>query len=198
MCLLGLAAAVSDRSAVADPVHGVWTSLVAGKRTWRLINYNIRDDPNEDDAVIVENYDLRRVGRAAVARLRWTTSWGENVGDREHLPQQVAVIDGRVWWLPLEASDDDVVRAIRKMPTFSERPSDVAPTRKSKWKWVLTTSGAQGTLICIGHMQPRGEECEDTCSGMVCFSPKDGIVAIEGTASPNFEYYAMRGHADLK
>ncbi len=45
---------------VAKP--GLWQPLVAAATSWKLINYNIRDRPDEDNAVIVSNYDLRQVG----------------------------------------------------------------------------------------------------------------------------------------
>jgi hypothetical protein len=180
---------------VAKP--GLWQPLVATATSWKLINYNIRDQPDEDNAVIVSNYDLRQVGAAAVARLRWKTSAGEDVGSGEHLPQQVAVSGHEVWFLPLNADDDAVSQALTRKPTFWDPPVDVHPTRKNKWRWVQTSSGKHGLVTCIGHHQPRGgNECEDTCSGMVCFSATNGIVAVEGTSSPNFEYYALKGHQD--
>jgi hypothetical protein len=175
---------------------GLWQPLVAASTTWKLINYNIRTEPNEDDAVIVTNYDLRRVGSAAVARLRWKTSGGEDVGDGEHLPQQVAVSGNKVWFLPLNAEDAAVSQALARKPTFVDPPAEVHPTRKNKWRWVHTSSGKNGPITCVGHYQPQGDDCEDTCAGMVCFSAKYGVVAVEGTSSPNFEYYALKGHQD--
>jgi hypothetical protein len=189
------ARAVGTPRALDGAKPGLWQPLVAAATTWKLINYNIRKEPNEDDAVIVTNYDLRRVGPAAVARLRWKTSAGEDVGSGDHLPRQVAVSGNKVWFLPLNADDEAVSKALAGKPTFGDPPADVRPTRKNKWRWVHTNSGKHGSLTCIGHYQ-QDDGCEDTCTGMVCFSATYGVVAVEGTSSPNFEYYALKDHQD--
>ena len=174
---------------------GLWRPLVAAGARWKLINYNIRAEPNRDDAVVVTNHDLRQVGEAAVARLSWKTIAGEDVGSGEHLPQQVAVSGDKVWFLPLHADDAAVAQALTRKPTFVDPPADVRPTRKNRWRWVNTSSGKHGRITCIGHYR-RDDDCEDTCTGMVCFSAIYGVVAVEGTSSPNFEHYALEGHQD--
>ncbi len=185
----------AEKAVAADAAPGLWRPLVAAPATWKLINYNIRTEPNQDDAVIVTNYDLRQVGPASVARLRWRQSDGEDAGSGEHLPRQVAVAGNKVWFLPLDADDAAVERALTRKPTFGDPPANIRPTRKNRWRWVNTSEGKHGSVTCIGHYR-QDDGCEDTCTGMVCFSATYGIVAVEGTSSPNFEHYALEGHQD--
>jgi len=109
---------------------GLWQPLVASKKTWKLFDYNLRQEPNDHDAaIVVENYDLRRVGPVAVARFRWKTREGEDVGDRR----------------------------------------------------------------CVASRS----SCANVC-GSTSRRPSDSQNHWQGTSSPNFEYYALKGYAELK
>ena len=189
--MLALAACGGPQKTGAAGKPSLWRPLVTRGARFTLLNYNTPSQPSTDDAILVEVTDVRPVAGAAIARLSWRLGT-EDVSDREHIPVQIAVKGADAWFLPAEADDAAVATALAGPPSYRDPQPDVAPTADNGYRFAQTTGTAFGPVTCVGHLRPQGDECEDTCSGMVCFSPDLGIVAVEGTASPNFELYAQK------
>jgi hypothetical protein len=172
----------------ADPPKmgpkGIWKVLVRAKAKWVLKN----TFEKEHDKVIIETYDVRKVGVAEVARLRWTRVFAD--GQKEPvatgLPTQVAVTDAGLYLLDAAQDDAAITEAIKKKPSRSDPPKAYKGTKQNEGRYL----NVESSRVCLGQGPlPGAGECEDTCFGEWCVSAEDGIVGLEGNFAPENGQY---------
>ncbi|HVK66812.1 MAG TPA: hypothetical protein VM694_20145 [Polyangium sp.] len=140
--------------------------------------------------------DVRKVGKADVARLKYTL--GRNSSAHEApddvLPKQVAITDQGVWFLPADADDAAITAALRKPPTHAAKPKTFEPTQENGYTFVREAKTSGGPIVCTGHAIPPAQgTCGDKCNARVCFSASNGVVIVEGTVAPASGAYAQNG-----
>jgi hypothetical protein len=173
---------------------GVWKPLLQPNQKWVLKN----GDEKDPAQIIVETYDVRKVGDADVARLRWTHTW-----EKEHsvveqgAPTQIALGKGGVWFLSAEADDKAVAAALKKKADYADPPQLWKEMSRRDGRAVTQEQGNGGKwMICIEDGPPKGAgECEDVCFASFCFAD-EGIVKLDGTWSPSYVPYSADGWGD--
>ena len=196
----GVAHAGKAKEPHLDP--GVWASLVKPGATWTLAGQGPAQYAPHG-SLTVTNYDVRKVGDADVARLRWTLEERTSKTDLpegEGRPFQVAVTKRGVWFL--SASDDDkaIAKALKKKPTYAD---PVVPTKRKDGSYVEILDGGKSAMVCVGkeaHVRPR---CDDTggarrwhglgCWAWLCVSP-DGVVSLGGSYADDPYGYSAAGY----
>ncbi|MDI3288727.1 hypothetical protein [Polyangium sp. 15x6] len=173
----------------------VWGPLVRRGACWTLLNHT-KGAPDYDDTLLVMPWNVRKVGKADVAQLKYTL--GRNSSAHESpddvLPKQVAVTDQGVWFLPADADDAAITAALRKPPTHAAKPKTFEPTQENGYTFVREAKTSGGPIVCAGHAIPPAQgNCGDKCNAMVCFSASNGVVIVEGTAAPASGVYAQNG-----
>ena len=161
------------------PGKGFWKVLVQKGSKWVL-----HETVGEKATLTIETYDVRKVGKADVARLRWT------VDKHEFEPSapltQIAVTDAGAYLLWAAQDDAKVAEALKKPPSRSDPPKEYAGTKLNEGRYLKIRDG----LVCMGQgPEPDAGECPDTCDGWVCISPTDGIVEVAGNWSPGVSFF---------
>jgi hypothetical protein len=197
----GVAHADKPKKPHVEP--GVWASLVQPGATWTLPGKGIAEDPRVAGTITIETYDVRKVGGADVARLRWTLADGTSktdVAEGEGRPTQVAVTRRGVWFL--SASDDDqaIAKALAKKPTYAD---PVVTSRRKDGTFVEIDDGGKRAMVCVGKQPHVREGCEDLggarrwhgpgCEASLCVST-DGIVVLDGSYAPGGFWYIAAGY----
>lgn len=189
LCWFFLQSAFADM-APDRPYRGFWQVLVAAKKKWTL---NASKDTTGEYArarLVVETYDVRKVGDADVARLRWTLFWGagkkqekRDVGNSaEGRYTQLAVTRDGLYVLSHDMDDDKIKEALKKKPSRSDPPKEYKGTKQNDGRF-LRFDGT--TIACMGFEPlPGAGDCPDLCEGEVCFSRDDGVVSVDGKWSP--------------
>lgn len=167
------------------PGKDFWNILVTPKAKWVLHDPNAGTDALRKSAVVtVESYDVRTVGKAKVARLRWTHEDSEGhstFGGGQLQPTQVAVTRDGLYLLDEAMDDAAVAVALEKKPARSSPPVAYKGTKKNGGRY-LRVDGAD---VCIGQRPPPGSPpCEDLCESEVCFSATAGVISISGFDAP--------------
>ncbi len=172
---------------------GIWRVLVRSNARWVLPN----SFDKEHDSVVEETYDVRKVGGADVARLRWTHVWGKGERERSDLGgsdghvTQVAVTDAGLYLLDAQLDDAAVAKALEKKPARSDPPRPYEGTRQNHGRYLHIEEGPR---VCMGAGPlPGAGDCEDVCFGELCISPTEGVVSLDGTWAPNNGSYARKG-----
>ncbi len=192
-CLTTTALAGGKKPKAPPTPWGLWKPLVQPGAKWMLYARNASNEPT----VTVETYDVRKVGEASVARLRW--SLAEKGKKAEELAaggpiEQVAVTDKGAYVLAKDESDTKIIEALKKPPTYGDPPAAIDSTKHNDGKNIEHRTTKLGRMVCIGYGPAKGAgECENICHGAYCLSPEKGIVALEGTYGPGDEEYAQRG-----
>ncbi|HZS41652.1 MAG TPA: hypothetical protein VFF06_32705 [Polyangia bacterium] len=161
---------------------GIWKILVKPGAKW-VLRETIGD---KKDTITVETYDVRKVGAADVARLRWTLKSGKDkrdVGDSDSgRYTQVAVTDAGLYVLSADMDDAKVAEALKKKPSRSDPPRPYQGTKQNQGRY-LTVESAD--TVCMGWGPlPGAGDCEDTCEGEVCISSTAGVTKLSGTWAP--------------
>jgi hypothetical protein len=169
---------------VKKPGKDFWNVLVAPKATWVLHEPSASGDAaQKSGTVIVETYDVRTVGRAKVARLRWThkDSTGEatTFGGNTVQPTQVAVTPAGLYLLDAAMDDAAVAAALTKKPARSSPPRPYKGTKQNGGRYLKV----YGDKVCMGWANVEGE-CGDVCESEVCFSATAGVTSITGFDAP--------------
>jgi hypothetical protein len=148
------------------------------------------------ERIVVETYDVRKVGDADVARIRWThhlpDGTKEDIGATDSgKPTQVAVTPAGLFLLNAENDDAKVAERLKGKPSRSSPPKAYAGTNKNNGRYLSIDNA--GT-VCMGFAPLKDEEreCEDTCEGEVCISATRGVVELSGTYAPSFEIFKAR------
>jgi len=182
--VLVLIAATVGPAFAEPPAKGFWRILVKPKARWVLRSAM---ETKTKAKVVVETYDVRKVGVADVARLRWTafsddgtkTDWGSSDAGRY---TQVAVTDAGLYILSADMDDAAVALALKKKPSRSDPPKAYKGSKQNQGRYLHT----DGDEVCVGYEPlPGAGDCPDTCFGEVCFDAQKGPVSMMGTYSPD-------------
>ncbi|MFT3695684.1 MAG: hypothetical protein QM831_21280 [Kofleriaceae bacterium] len=180
----------------ADSAKGFWKILVAPNAKWVLEPHAEQRVAAPSDKIVIETYDVRRVGDSDVARLRWTTSSGKasqpyNDG-ADDLPTQIAVTSKGMYLLRAEMDDAAVAAALTKSPSRSDPPKPYKGTKLNHGRYLRL---AELGVVCMGwsHVADEGE-CDERCEGEICISPTDGIISLDGTYTPQDSWYVAKSY----
>lgn len=175
------------------PGKGFWKILVKPKAKWILKNQISEQLHKFVDTIVVETYDVRKVGTADVARLRWTHRMEDNQVNAEALSvthagnlTQVAVTAAGIYLLTADMDDAQVEAALKNKPSRSAPPKPYKGTRLNEGRYLTVSDD----VVCMGQGPlPDAPDCEDTCEGEVCISATDGVVSLSGNWAPDsFEF----------
>ena len=180
-----LAMSGAVRAEVKKPGKDFWKILVAPKAKWVLHDPNAGNDAARKTATVtVETYDVRTIGKAQVARLRWThkdSSGRVDVRRRPLQPTQVAVTRDGLYLLDEAMDDAAVTIALKKKPARSSPPKPYKGTKQNGGRY-LKVDGAD---VCVGQARLAADgPCEDVCETEVCFSATNGVISITGYDAP--------------
>jgi hypothetical protein len=188
---LSLLVAVSRAEPPAPAQKGFWRILVQPKQHWVLVD-TIGDAKRQ---IVVETYDVRKVGGADVARLRWTyvfedgkEDWGDPSDGRF---TQVALTDAGLYVLSADMDDAKVAEALKRKPSRSDPPKPYKGTKRNSGRYLSYTEESGDRVACFGWENLTGE-CEDTCMAEVCLSATRGFISVEGQAAPENGRFAQK------
>jgi hypothetical protein len=190
-------AALADPPAKKPVAKGFWKALVKPNAKWVLKDTMAEKGPVAQ--IVVETYDVRKVGEADVARLRWTYVEGKEKHDYDRCGgcfTQVAVTAAGLYILGKEQDDGQVAEELKHKPSRSDPPKPYEATKRNEGRYLnLDTSDPAGAVACLGSGLPPGMECEDgTCFGEVCVSSSKGVVAVEGNYTPTEGPFRQEGY----
>jgi hypothetical protein len=191
-------AALEKRVALepGPPTSGFWLILVKPGARWVLKNTDA-ESRRDRQQIVVETYDVRSVGTARVGRLRWTHTYRGGKSPLNQCgfgcPTRVAVTAAGLYFLGDDASDAQILDAIKRPPDRSEPPRPYRATKQNHGRYLRF----EGEDLCMGwEALPGAGPCEDTCFGEVCISSTAGIVQISGTWAPDYAFFAQPGHEE--
>jgi hypothetical protein len=187
--VVALLASCSSASADATPppAKGFWKILVKPGAKWVLAPHVDEGATGLSEKVTIETYDVRKIGDADVARLRWTSGKDVYNDGADDLPTQVAVTDKGLYLLRADMDDAAVTEALAKAPSRSDPPKPYKGTKRNHGRYLRV---AELGIVCMGWSYIQGDgECEDRCQGEICIAPTDGIVSFDGTYAPWDTYY---------
>jgi hypothetical protein len=146
--------------------------------------------------IVVETYDVRKVGEADVARLRWTLVDGKAKSELMTCGgcfTQVAVTTAGMYILNREQDDAQVTEALKRKPSRSDPPKPYEATKQNEGRYLnLTSKDPNDPVACLGAGLPPGMDCEEgTCYGELCISAKQGVVSLEGNYTPTEGIFAQ-------
>lgn len=172
------------------PGKDFWKVLVKPNAKWVLSN-----SEDKTNKVIVETYDVRKVGDADVARVRWTHVWGKN--EKEDIGgtdagkfTQVAVTAKGLYLLNKENDDAAVAKRLEGKPSRSSPPKEYKGTKTNGGRYLAINKEAGG-VVCMGE-GPIGDDpppCEDVCDAFVCMDDS-GITELSGLWAPGNDDFA--------
>jgi len=164
---------------------GFWKVLVKPNAKW-VLHDTIGDDKKA--TVTVETYDVRKVGGADVARLRWTMTSGDGKFKEDAAlggsltPTQVAVTAKGIYLLDASMDDAKIQKALKGKPSRSDPPKSYKGTKKNDGRFLRV----DGDVVCMGEEPlPGAGDCEDICEGEVCYSATEGVISLSGTIAPS-------------
>jgi len=172
---------------------GFWKILVKPKTKWTLRETIA---PDAKGVITVETYDVRKIGKADVARIRWTLDDGtakRDIGGSSGRYTQVAVTDAGLYIMEASMDDKAVEKALAGKPSRSDPPKPYKGTKQNNGRYLMILNG----LVCIGEGPlPGAGDCPDTCDGTMCISPTDGVVSLYGTWAPGISIFSQKGYED--
>lgn len=178
---LALPALAKDTATVGK---GFWKILVQPNAKWVLTN---KTGDDKKATITVETYDVRKVGTADVARLRWTFKSGDGKFKEDaalggsQTPTQVAVTAKGIYLLSADMDDAKIAKALKGKPSRSDPPKAYKGTKKNQGRFLRV----DGDTVCMGEEPlPDAGDCDDVCEGQVCFSATGGVVSLSGTMAP--------------
>lgn len=164
------------------PGKGFWKILVKPNAKWVLTN-----EENKQDTVTVETYDVRKVGDADVARLRWTHG-KEDIGATEAgKPTQVAVTDKGLFLLNAKNDDAVIAKRLTEKPSRSSPPKGYEGTKKNGGRYISISDDG---IVCMGEAPVAKDfQCEDVCDAWICVSATAGVIELQGLWAPGNAFY---------
>jgi hypothetical protein len=170
---------------------GFWKILVKPKAVWTLYETIA---PDAKGVITVETYDVRKIGKADVARLRWTLKNGstkEDIGGHDGRYTQVGVTDAGLYIMEASMDDKAVEKQLAGKPSRSDPPKPYEGTKQNQGRYLMIMNG----LVCLGQGPlPGADDCPDTCDGTMCISPTDGVVTLYGNWAPGVSIFAQKGY----
>lgn len=180
-CLV-LAMSLAARADGKKPGKDFWNVLVTPKAKWVL--HDPSDTAHKGPTVTVETYDVRTVGKAQVARLRWTYTDGADestFGGGVLQPTQVAVTPAGLYLLDAAMEDAAVATALKKKPARSSPPRPYKGTKQNGGRYLTV----RGDEVCMGWARLAADgPCEDVCEDEVCMTAAAGITSLAGFSAP--------------
>ncbi len=184
---LGLVIALFvSSSAYADkkskpPGKGFWKVLVQPNAKWTL-----RENSDPPSTLVIETYDVRKVGAADAARLRWTLikpdGTKEDVSStNEGRYEQVAVTPAGLYIMWKKMDDAKVAAYLENKPSRSDPPKPYKGTLQNAGRFLSIEDNGQ---VCYGQEQVKGDGCDDNCNASICLSATAGIVSVFGVYAP--------------
>ncbi len=182
-CLVLAMSGAVRAEVVRKPDKDFWKILVTPKAKWILFESD--DTARKGATITVETYDVRTLGKAQVARLRWThkvdKSESSTIGGGVLQPTQVAVTREGLYLLDADMDDAAVTVALKKKPSRSAPPKPYKGTKKNGGRY-LTVHGGE---VCMGWAKLAEDgPCEDVCENEVCFDATRGVTSISGFDAP--------------
>jgi hypothetical protein len=158
-----------------SPGKGFWKSLVKPGAKWVLY-----DNFHEGAELKIETYDVRTIGPAQVARLRWTLGDDAEALKYTHGPglTQVAVTDQGLYLMWAAWDDKKVAEELKKKPSRSDPPKAYKATKLNEGR-SLTIDGDN---VCMAYTPPP--DCDGCDGGDVCLD-SDGFTSISLAFAPN-------------
>jgi hypothetical protein len=194
--LLTMAMAANAASPDPKPAKGFWKVLVKPHAKWEL-HETPPGSGGADCKIVVETYDVRKVGGADVARLQWRLFCDKKVLDYlpdDHLMKQVAVTDAGLYLLSRDASDSVIADALKGKPSRSDPPKPYKGSRINEGRYLDVRELEGGVVACMGEgPMPGAAQCDDICYGEMCVSASAGIVNVIGTWAPGLGTYVQKG-----
>jgi hypothetical protein len=179
-----LAMSGAVRAESKKPDKDFWKILVTPKAKWILHESNPSDPAAKSATVTVTTYDVRTIGKAQVARIRWTHKDGTTeteFGGGAMLPTQVAVTREGLYLLDADMDDAVVAIALKKKPARSAPPKPYKGTKQNGGRYL----SIQGAEVCMGWARLAADgPCEDVCESEVCFDATAGVTSITGFEAP--------------
>jgi hypothetical protein len=183
LAVVVLAGSLAD----AAPKPGFWKVLVTPKAKWVLAD----TQTNPGETVTVETYDVRKVGKATVARLRWTykTTDGttRDITGKRGALEQVAVTDAGLYLLTKDQDDKAIAKVLDKKPDRSDPPKAYEGTKQNHGRFLTINDDT----VCMGEVIDAPDECGDDCGGQMCIDAK-GIVGLSGQWAPGLATFDRR------
>ncbi len=188
---LAMVSALGATTAADGPAkHGVWQPLVQAHARWLLRDTGTVQNA---DTIAVETYDVRKIGGADVARLRWVLQQGTRhrdvgaslAGGRF---TQLAVTPRGLYLLSASMDDAKVARALAAAPTWRDPPDAVEPASSGDGSFVRVDRSG---LVCVGHVAAEGACDGETglCEGELCVDA-GGVARIAGSWAPGNATFA--------
>jgi hypothetical protein len=195
LAVVGVVAAFAT-SGAADgkkPGKGFWKILVKPGAKWVL-----REGAGTSDAdaktLTIETYDVRTIGKAQVARVRYTLGDDAEALKYTHAGPitQFAVTDAGLYMLWASMDDAKVAEALKKPPSRSDPPKPYKATKLNEGRSLEITK--DGLVCMIDNPLPDDPCLEQGCEGgAICISATEGIVGLEGTWAPGgTEFFSVK------
>jgi hypothetical protein len=175
----------------APPASNPWSPLVQKGARWTLIE-TTAEAGVPPRKIIVETRDVRIVGDATVARLRWTLVTGaekSNIGDSNSgRYTQLAVTPAGIYLLDADQDDAAVLAALKRKPSRSNPPKEYKGTKQNEGRFLRK----DGASICMGvEPLPDAGDCPDTCDAELCIT-KSGLSRLDGFWAPDAGIFEVR------
>lgn len=191
--------AINEAAPAGTSFWKIWTKP---KAKWVLYDTLAEGKKGARQKIVVETADVRKIGAADVARIRWTYVWGKDkdgqtrLGDSdEGLYTQVAVTSAGLYILSDDMDDAKIAEALRRKPSRSEPPKEYKGSKANDGRYLRFDQLGGETVVCYGYEPgPNAPACDDTCFGELCLSPTHGVVEISGTWAPDMGVFSQKGY----
>jgi hypothetical protein len=180
--LIGVVVAMFGSAGEADPKKkpgkGFWKVLVKAGSKWVL-----KDSFHNNAELTVETYDVRKIGKAQVARLRWTLGNDDEALKYTHAVglTQLAVTDEGLYLMWAAWDDAKVAEELKKKPSRSDPPKAYKATKLNEGRSLEISDNGD---VCMGQNPLPEDHCDDCDGGYACFSATEGIVSIGQSWAP--------------
>ncbi len=194
-----LVSVVAQADHKKPPGKGFWKILVKPHAKWTLYDHFSEDrikNGQKDVSVAkltVETYDVRKIGDADVARLKWRYDDGNDdalAGTHAGPITQVAVTSAGAYLFYASADDAKIAEALKGKPARSDPPKEYTGTKQNEGRYLTI----HDDTVCMGSAALPSDKCEDDCEGGVCIATTDGVVSLFGNWSPNATEFRAHGH----
>ena len=145
---------------------GLYDALVTRGKRWELTN--------GEEKLVVENYNVRKVGNARVAELRWAMGKGKYSGG---WPRLVIVKKSGLVVLDSLREDSNIKKLVKSKPQYADPPR-LNQKNRAYYAQVLDD------MVCLGFdfwakKRGEGDICGDeSCLWRMCLGP-EGIVGAD-------------------
>jgi hypothetical protein len=162
---------------------------VTPKAKWVLHDF----EEGQDDSVPVETYDVRKVGAADVARLRWRNG-DEDISEGGGYPSQVAVTEAGLYLLQASQDDAAVAEALKKKPSRSDPPKPYKGTKLNGGRYLRIDQKAESPSCAWVTARCRATETATTSATERCaFQQRPAWSGSRHAGPPGTGIYVQEG-----